>query len=98
MPGSAQGNEPVASRLSRLQGVRLMYVWEMIACRLRGEGWSVWHATMDGEDGVMYLVHFHRPGFSGKASGITLTDAYAEAARRARDCQGASRPLGSPHF
>lgn len=75
-----------------------MYVWEMIACRLRGEGWSVWHALMDDEEGGSYLVHFHRPGYSGKASGPTLTDAYAEAARRARACRAPSRIVGAPHF
>ncbi|HEV3162729.1 MAG TPA: hypothetical protein VGZ22_01715 [Isosphaeraceae bacterium] len=80
-----------------------MYVWEMIACRLRGEGWSVWHATRQDDDGCTYTVHFHRPALSGQACGETLTEAYAEAARRAHDLCSPARMLAStaaagPHF
>lgn len=77
-----------------------MYVWEMIACRLRGEGWSVWHASSQAPDGWVYVVHFHRPGIAGQASGPTLTEAYAEAARQAhskRDNLEERTPL-QPHF
>jgi hypothetical protein len=73
-----------------------MYVWEMIACRLRDEGWSVWHAATRDED---YTVHFHRPGLTGEASGPTLTDAYAEVARRARAVSRVPmRAATGPHF
>jgi len=63
-----------------------MFVWEMIASRLRDEGWSVWHTlTQDNED---YAVYFQHRGFAGKATGPTLTDAYAAASRRARAMRG----------
>jgi hypothetical protein len=77
-----------------------MYVWEMIECRLRGEGWSVWHATSVGHDNGSYTVHLHRPGINDEATGPTLTEAYAEAARRAHRYRNASlvRPIPSPHF
>jgi hypothetical protein len=67
-----------------------MYVWEMIACRLRGEGWSAWHVASQVADDCAYTVHFHRPGVAGNASGPTLTEAYAAAARRAHESQKGS--------
>ena len=70
-----------------------MYVWEMIGCRLRGEGWSVWHVPSQAADGWSYEVHFHRPGISGQANGPTLTEAYAEAARLAH---GKHSPIPAP--
>lgn len=73
-----------------------MYVWEMIACRLRGEGWSVWHASSQAADGWTYLVHFHRPGIAGRASGPTLTEAYAEAARQAHSSRATIGELDHP--
>jgi hypothetical protein len=62
-----------------------MFVWEMIACRLRDEGWSAWHLVTQDDEG--YTVHLQRPGFAGEAWGSTLTDAYAEASRKARTHQ-----------
>jgi hypothetical protein len=73
-----------------------MYVWEMIECRLRNEGWSVWHAA--AHDASAYTVFFHRSGFSGEATGTTLTDAYAEASRQARAQYTAPRAAAAPHF
>jgi hypothetical protein len=73
-----------------------MFVWEMIECRLRNEGWSVWHAA--AQDASAYTVYFHRSGFSGEASGPTLTDAYAEASRQARAQQAPIRASAGPHF
>lgn len=81
-----------------------MYVWEMIACRLRGEGWSVWHASSQDDAGYAYTVQFHRPGLSGQACGETLTEAYAEAARRAHELRRPTRmelaatAAAGPHF
>jgi hypothetical protein len=72
-----------------------MYVWEMVSARLRREGWFVWHATesRDVGDEPTYRVHVARSGLSYTASGPTLTDAYAAAARRARESAGPSRGL-----
>ena len=76
-----------------------MYVWELVSCRLRENGWDVWHSTnsLDAGDGLLYQVHLRRPGFSLVLSGPTLTEAYAEAARRARD-HGEFHALSTPHF
>jgi hypothetical protein len=73
-----------------------MYVWELVSCRLRFDGWSVWHSAKTDTFGSIYTVHLQRPGVSYEASGPTLTEAYAVAARRAREfVAGASGP---PHF
>ncbi len=63
-----------------------MYVWELVSCRLRGNGWDVWHSTEipGGEKAPLYHVHIRRPGLSLQVSGPTLTEAYADAARQAR--------------
>jgi hypothetical protein len=59
------------------QEISPMYLWEMIAHRLRHEGWTVWHhADQDGSEPV-YIVHLQRLGQSHRASGPTLTDAFA---------------------
>jgi hypothetical protein len=42
-----------------------MYVWEMLAYRLRMEGWSLWHAMTGDPREPEYVVHFSRPGFAG---------------------------------
>ena len=68
-----------------------MYVWELVSCRLRVEGWDVWHTTRQDASGPTFLVHLHRPGISCEVSGPTLTEAYAAAARRAREPWGAVR-------
>jgi hypothetical protein len=75
-----------------------MYVWEMIACRLRGEGWSVWHTTSLHHDGEAFIVQLNRPGISDQATGPTLTDAYAAAARQARRYSIAGSSIFTPHF
>ena len=77
-----------------------MYVWELVSCRLRGNGWDVWHLVESARnDGSTYRVHLRRPGFSLVASGPTLTEAYADAARQARDHDlQPPTPLGAPHF
>ena len=81
-----------------------MYVWELVSCRLRGSGWDIWHSTdsvtTDGTS--VYQVHLRRPGFSCVVSGPTLTEAYASAARRARDFGelplAAPQGVATPHF
>jgi hypothetical protein len=73
-----------------------MFVWEMIACRLRAEGWSVRHAAAHNND--EFTVYFQRPGFADEASGPTLTDAYAEAARVARAQHSPLWVASGPHF
>ena len=70
-----------------------MFVWEMVSCRLRGEGWEVWHTTRHDVQGPTHVVHLHRLGATCEVSGPTLTDAYAAASRRASELRG-----GGPHF
>ena len=64
-----------------------MYVWQLVSCRLQGEGWEVWHTAESSrdEDSPRYRVRIFRPGLCCEVTGTTLTDAYAEAARRARE-------------
>jgi hypothetical protein len=63
-----------------------MYLWELVSCRLRGDGWEVWHTTepATASDGPTYRVHAVRRGVDYTVTGPTLTEAYATAARRAR--------------
>ena len=79
-----------------------MYVWELVSCRLRGDGWDVWHTSESdaSADGPLYTVRLRRPGQAHEVSGPTLTEAYAAAARRAREhATPAPRPpIASPHF
>ena len=75
-----------------------MYVWELVSCRLRLDGWDVWHSSRHDARGPLYTVHLRRSGQSHEAAGPTLTEAYAAAARRARDEQGAARAAAGPHF
>jgi hypothetical protein len=76
-----------------------MYIWELVAHRLRVEGWTVWHQrSRDAGGDWTYVVHLQRPGASWRASGPTLTEAFAEAARRAHEPKGAGRAESGPHF
>jgi len=79
-----------------------MYVWEMIACRLKGEGWSVWHSAGERDHDMEYTVHYYRPGIAGQARAATLTEAYADAARRAHrsltPVPDLNRYNSAPHF
>lgn len=83
-----------------------MYLWELIAYRLRVDGWSVWHRRGRDADGDgTYVVQLQRPGQTCRASGPTLTEAFAEAARRAREAKGAGGAAkpgriaeAGPHF
>src|SRR4051794_7994074 len=63
-------------------GDRTMFLWELLAQRLRANGWKVWHQKHRGPTEPTYVVHLHRPGVAWSASGPTLTDAFAEALRR----------------
>ena len=74
-----------------------MYVWELVSCRLRVEGWHIWHSSREDAYGSTYTVHMQRPGMACDVCAPTLTEAYAAAARRARDLI-APRPAGGPHF
>ena len=73
-----------------------MFVWELVSCRLRVDGWHVWHSTRYDAGGPTYTVHLQRPGLVHEVSGPTLTDAYAAAARRVRESSTA--PVSGPHF
>jgi hypothetical protein len=64
-----------------------MFVWELVSCRLRDEGWNVWHTTSQDSYGPIYRVHLERHELGFEVSGPTLTEAYAAAARRARQHQ-----------
>jgi hypothetical protein len=75
-----------------------MFVWEMVSCRLRAEGWSVWHTREEDACGPIFRVHLERPGRECMLSGPTLTEAYAAAARRARQELGASYRLAAPEL
>lgn len=75
-----------------------MYVWELIAQRLRSDGWSVWHRTQRVEAEPTYTVIIHRPGAEWRANGPTLTEAFAAAARKARTATTKTTPEGTPHF
>jgi hypothetical protein len=66
-----------------------MFVWEMVSCRLRAQGWSVWHTTTHDAYGPIYRVHLERPETGWTVTGPTLTEAYAAAARRARENRSA---------
>jgi hypothetical protein len=75
-----------------------MYVWELVSCRLRADGWDVWHSTKQENDCATYTVHLRRPGTACEVSGPTLTEAYAAAARQVRDPLQAGRATAGPHF
>lgn len=78
-----------------------MFVWEMIAHRLRAQGWKVWHRRERLEDASepQFTVELQRPGFTWATTAATLTDAYGEAARQAREqSSGAVVHDRGPHF
>ncbi len=75
-----------------------MYVWEMVSCRLRFDGWSVWHSSKTDSIGPTFTVHMQRSGIAYEASGPTLTEAYGVAARRAREFVDGAQSPGAPHF
>jgi hypothetical protein len=72
-----------------------MFVWELVSCRLQDEGWNVWHTTSQDSYGPIYRVHFERSELAYEVSGPTLTEAYAAAARRARDHQRPASRAGA---
>ncbi len=65
-----------------------MYVWEMVSCRLQTDGWELRHTSTSDVCGPNYIVHLKRSGLSFDVSGPTLTEAYAAAAKRARESLG----------
>jgi len=75
-----------------------MFVWELVSCRLRAEGWNVWHTTDHDSYGPIYRVHLDRLGTECAVSGPTLTEAYAAAARRARQDLGLVHSAGASGF
>jgi hypothetical protein len=75
-----------------------MYVWELVSYRLRVDGWDVWHTTRQDSIGPIYTVHIRRPELTCDVSGPTLTEAYASAAKRAREHLGSAPQLSGPHF
>jgi len=72
-----------------------MFVWELVSCRLRVEGWNLWHTTSEDAYGPTYHVHVERRGIEYEVSGPTLTEAYAAAARRAREYGSAEPAQGA---
>ncbi len=75
-----------------------MFIWELLAQRLRGAGWDVWHRRERSAEGPTFVVHIHRPGAAWKASGPTLTEAFAAAMRQARQQQGTAPSDSSHHL
>lgn len=74
-----------------------MYVWEMIAFRLRNDGWLVHHEASRCAGEESYTVYYQRRGVAGRAGAPTLTEAYAEASRQARSHRDpAPGPQGAP--
>lgn len=77
-----------------------MFLWELLAQRLRRDGWLVGHraeSTTDSKERT-YVVILHRAGAAWRASGPTLTDAFVEATRRARLGPGCPELSRGPHF
>jgi hypothetical protein len=75
-----------------------MFVWELIADRLRCEGWSVWHWWEQAAAEPSYTVVIHRPGAEWRATGPTLTEALGAAARRAHAHVAGAKSTAAPHF
>jgi hypothetical protein len=75
-----------------------MYVWELVSCRLRVDGWHVWHTTRNDNYGPIYTVHLQRSGMACEVSGPTLTEAYAAAAKQARNVLPVASAAPAPHF
>jgi hypothetical protein len=75
-----------------------MYLWELLAHRLRTEGWNIWHSQCRDACGQTHIVHLYRPGVEWQTYGPTLTEAFAEAARRARDLSGPGRAGSRSHI
>jgi hypothetical protein len=81
-----------------------MYVWQLVSCRLRGDGWNVWHSADASREteGPSFRVRLFRPGLCCEVTGPTLTEAYAEAARRAREYPSETtatlRGIAAPHL
>jgi len=65
-------------------GGRIMFVFEIIANRLRAEGWEVQDREARGGRHARYEVILKREGIACRVSGPTLLDAFAQAARLAR--------------
>lgn len=62
-----------------------MFVWEVLAHRLRQDGWRVWQTSCRDARGITYLVHLARGGTDCLGSGPTPTEALADATRRIRE-------------
>ena len=75
-----------------------MMLWEMLAHRLRRDGWLLWHRAEPEAPRLQFVVHLHQPGRAWQARGKTLTEAYLEAARRSRQDNGRSATQGGPHL
>ena len=75
-----------------------MMLWEMLAQRLRRDGWLLWHRGESKAAKPLYTVHLHRPGKAWNASGRSLTEAYLEAARRSRQDAGRAESYAGPHL
>jgi hypothetical protein len=75
-----------------------MYVWELVSGRLRADGWDLWHSVRHDACGPIYTVHLRRGGHACETAGPTLTEAYAAAARKARELEGVPRVAVGPHF
>jgi hypothetical protein len=61
-----------------------MFVWEVLAHRLRLQGWNVWRTTYRDDDATTHLIHLERAGEESTGTGPTLTEAIADAIRKNR--------------
>jgi hypothetical protein len=77
-----------------------MFVWEMLAHRLRADGWHVAQDVQKGQVEPVYVVHLSRGGQSFTASAPTLTEAFGAASKlvRVRAHKPAIPALRGPHL
>ena len=61
-----------------------MFVWEVLAHRLRMQGYQVMRTTYREGAEMRHLVHLSRGTEEAAGTGPTLTEALADAARRGR--------------
>lgn len=77
-----------------------MFVWEMIAHRLRADGWHVSHDLRKGQVEPSYVVHLSKADQTYSADGPTLTEAFGAASKlvRHRTHRAVVQPWSGPHL
>lgn len=77
-----------------------MFVWEVLAHRLRMQGYQVMRATYREGAELRHIVHLSRGAEQAAGSGPTLTEALADAARKGRIARldAGHSGISGPHF